>query len=189
MTLFSKNIKKLSDTHLVLHYRNTGKNSYFNELFERYYHLVYGVCLKYLKNESESADAVLMIFEKMSDDIKNTEITHFKSWLYTVSKNHCLMKIRSDNRKQKHVNQFEQEYSAELTLPEINEYELTESKIQKLEKAINQLKTGQKECIVLFYLEQNCYDEIAKITGFTNNEVRSHIQNGKRNLRILMTEE
>ncbi len=177
----------MTDVELVLEYQRSGNNRTVGVLFERYSHLVFGVCLKYLKNQPEAQDAVIQIFEKLLVDLKKNDITNFKSWLHTVSRNHCLMFIR------KHKKQWKQEQDmetaepfleAEDTLPEVQAKEL---KLTELEQAIQQLKPEQRAVIELFYIKEKCYDEVSEITGFTMKQVKSYIQNGKRNLKIIIT--
>ena len=167
---------------MVEHYKRSGDTALIGVLYNRYMTLVYGVCLKYLKDRDESKDAVMQIFEKLIVSLKEHQITHFKSWLYTTAKNHCLMTLRA--RKGRNF----QEFSADImengvsVHPE-NEPEM-ESNLVKLEKCIEHLAAEQKHCVTLFYLQHKCYKEIGEITGFDDNKVKSYIQNGKRNLKL-----
>lgn len=182
-----KHTSKLSDIELVAEYQKTENSKYVGELFNRYAHLVLGVCLKYLKNSAESQDAVMQIFEKLMDDLKRQNIQNFKSWLHVVSKNYCLMQLR----KKKKVNNGEVFENAEHTLEstnEIDEIQVKEAQLNQLEEAIEQLKPEQRNCIKLFYLEKKCYQEVASNTGFSEKQVKSYIQNGKRNLKLIITQ-
>lgn len=185
-----KSLKPLSDLELVLKFKESGDNSYLGEIFERYTHLVFGVCLKYLQDHDESKDAVMAIFEKLIDDLKKHEIANFKSWLHSVAKNHCLMFLRTQksvsfkNEEFKiHSNQF-MESDEFLHLFEENK---TEKEIGNLNDALKDLNEEQKLCIDLFYLKEKSYQEVSEETGFTMNQVKSFIQNGKRNLKIYLT--
>ena len=177
----------LSDNELITEFKNTKNNVFVGILFKRYSHLVLGLALKYLKNEDEAKDAVMQIFEKLLADLLKFNIEYFKSWLYTFSKNHCLMIIRSQQSKLK------KEMDLQINADSFMETESTlhpnkaeEKEIQYtlLEKAIEELSEEQKKCIELFYLKQKSYQEIIDITGYSVNEVKSFIQNGKRNLKI-----
>jgi RNA polymerase sigma factor (sigma-70 family) len=178
------------DTELITLFKETGNNSYVGELFKRYAHLVFGVCLKYLKDNDSSKDAVMQIFEKLLTDLNRHNIDNFKSWLYSVAKNHCLMILRNkhvefsfqDNIKNNNVIM---ETESQLHLSHENEKEI---ELNKLEKAIEELNSSQKICIELFYLKEKCYQEVSEITGYSMNEVKSYIQNGKRNLKIILSQ-
>ncbi len=192
MLFFKKNnIQSLSDNELLIQYKAGGSNSLVGELYKRYSHLVYGVCLKYLKNEEESKDAVLQIFENLLEDLKKHEVSNFKSWLHSVSRNHCLMFLRKQQTKLKRANEYEAVYQPEdsfdapFTVHEKIEKEVV---LTDLEMAITQLKKEQQLCITLFFLQEKRYNEVADITGFTIKQVKSYIQNGKRNLANLMLE-
>lgn len=156
-------------------------------LYTRYSHLVLGLSLKYLKDEDEAKDAVMQIFERLMIDLLKHEITYFKSWLYTYSKNHCLLIIRTKQSKLK--KEIDLQIHADSFMETENELhpntaEEKEKQYTALELAINELNEDQKKCIELFYLQNKSYNEIVDITGFSQNEVKSFIQNGKRNLKI-----
>lgn len=179
----------LSDLELVNEYKKTSDNTPVGVLFERYTHLVFGVCMKYLKDEEESNDAVMQIFEKLLADLKKHEITQFKGWLHSVARNHCLMYLRSKQSSLKKESEMRKDLQGDME----NGSELhptnnvKEEQLNKLESGIKQLNEEQKICIELFYLQNKCYQEVADITGYSLNQVKSFIQNGKRNLKIFLT--
>jgi len=155
-------------------------------LFERYSHLTLGVCLKYLKNYDEAQDAVINIFEKLIEDLLKHEVSNFSSWLHSVARNHCLMHLRSQQSKDKKIIAMQAEYLPDYDNMEVKEKEAKETELNNLEAAIEQLKPEQKICIELFYLQQKCYTEVATLSGFSLKQVKSYIQNGKRNLRLIL---
>jgi RNA polymerase sigma factor (sigma-70 family) len=173
-----------SDNELILLYRKTNDLSVIGELYIRYISLVYGVCLKYLKDRDDAKDAGMQVFEKLIETLKNHEIENFRSWLYVSARNHCLMQIRGKKGKFKEETDVPDVESPLLLHPQ-EENEL-EDNLEKLEDCIKRLIDGQQECIRLFYLGEKCYREITVITGFELNQVKSFIQNGKRNLKICM---
>jgi len=176
--------KRLSDQDLILRYKESGELAVVGELYNRYMSLVYGVCLKYLKDREESRDAVMQIFEKLVSTLREHDVTHFKSWLYASSRNHCLMQLRARKGKNfEEINDSFMETRVDMHLEDGSEME---SNLSKLENCIDQLVAEQKSCIQLFYIQQKCYKEIVTLTGFDDNKVKSYIQNGKRNLKICM---
>jgi len=174
----------LTDSELLNHYKKDGELSYLGELYTRYQSLVYGVCLKYLKDRDESKDAVMQLFEKLIQTLRTHEVDNFKSWLYVTTRNHCLMQIRS--RKGKFTHEFSSEIMENQLLLHLEDETELEGNLTKLEKCIETLINEQKQCIQLFFLQEKCYREIAQFTGFDLNQVKSFIQNGKRNLKICM---
>lgn len=183
----SKNITTLTDNELIAEYKKKGDNTVVGELYTRYSHLVYGVCLKYLKNEDESKDAVLEIFEQLLVDLLKHDVTNFKSWLHSVARNHCLMFLRKEQTQLKRANEYQYAYSetgSYETPFQVHEKETKEVQLTDLEKALAELKEEQRACIELFFLKEKCYEEVAEITGYTLLQVKSYIQNGKRNLSI-----
>lgn len=163
----------------------TEKQEHIGVLYTRYTHLILGLCLKYLKDEDVAKDAVMDIFEKMPSLLQKHQVTNFKSWLYSVSKNHCLMQMRKDKS---HLDIDMLNISSENFMEKDESEHLSKEKeLMNLEKAIDQLEEGQKQCIKLFYLNEKSYSEVVMETGFDMNKVKSYIQNGKRNLKIILT--
>lgn len=173
-----------TDEELLLQYRKDGNLETLGKLYDPYMPLVYGVCLKYLKNRDESKDAVMQIFEKLIAVLKTHQVDHFRSWLYVTARNYCLMQIRASKSRK-----FEQFDGVDMETTDAMHHEdaiESDLKIGRLEKCLEELVNEQKECVRLFYLQQKCYKEITVITGFDDNKVKSYIQNGKRNLKICM---
>ncbi|MEO6000833.1 MAG: sigma-70 family RNA polymerase sigma factor [Chitinophagaceae bacterium] len=181
---FLKNISTPGppDLELVRAYKQSNDPKLMGVLYERYMELVYGVCLKYLKNTEESKDAVMQIFEELILKIHRYEIDNFRNWLYTLAKNHCLMQLRSPkNIKTVEFNPLVMQSAENEHLDIVFQ---KEENLQKMEQCLQKLSTEQKESVELFYLQNKCYKEIADITGTDVSKVRSLIQNGRRNLKI-----
>lgn len=177
-----------TDVELLLQYKKTADSQWLGRLFERYSLLVFGVCMKYLRNATDAQDATQHVFEKALGEVGKYEIPYFKSWIYSVAKNHCLMQLRSRSSKPGTTDELPEETSAELlTDQELKMKELMmEEQSHQLIAAMKELGHDQQVCIQLFYLEKLSYHEIETKTGFSFSQVKSHIQNGKRNLRIIL---
>ena len=172
------------DSELVARYRESGDLGVLGELYGRYMDLVYGVCLKYLQEPEDAKDAVLNIFEELVTKLRRHEVENFKSWLYGLSKNHCLMRLRSQKRT-KGVKIDPSLVQSEESLHLDGELDKEES-FRQLEYCLGQLIADQRRVIELFYLEGKCYNQIVEQTGMEWNKVRSYIQNGRRNLKLCM---
>jgi RNA polymerase sigma factor (sigma-70 family) len=189
VVLLSSHIRNLSDSELVSKYKETGENICVGELFRRYVHLVYGVCMKYLKDEDIAKDLQSHIFERLLNDLLKHEIGNFKGWLFSVAKNHCLMYLRSNKSLLKNQKAFKNDHQPDMeSVHDLHHNPVLEKEkeLSRLETCIQQLQEGQKVCVDLFYLKEKSYKEIVEITGYTLNDVKSYIQNGKRNLKIFM---
>jgi len=183
---FIKNISHEADTdeELLTEYRQSRDIQLLGALYSRYMDLVYGACLKYLSDPARSQDAVMNIFEELVNKLHRHEVANFKSWLYTLAKNHCLMQLRSvRNKPLLELNTELVQSGEEMHLTGIIE---NEQSLDALHKCIDTLSAEQKSGITLFYLEEKSYREISEITGTDAGKVRSLIQNGRRNLKICM---
>ena len=176
----------LSDLELIESYKNSYDNTFVGELYKRYTHLIFGVCMKYLKNEDDAQDASIQIFEKLLTDLKKHEVHQFKAWLHMVCKNFCLMKLRSDSSKQKHFTEMQKDFvsimesSTELHLTIENKKEM---QLTYMEECMQGLNEDQRLCVELFYLQEKSYQQVVEATNYSMNNVKSFIQNGKRNLK------
>ena len=173
-----------SDDDLAGLYRQTGDKEIAGALYSRFGHLVLGLCFKYLRNRMDADDAAMQIFTGLMDDLRRHEVRHFKSWLYVYSKNYCLMQLRKKQSRLKKELEMNDEQVIVMDFSQDAHLNEREQQVLLLEQAIETLNDDQKKCIRLFYLENLSYAKISEWTGMTGNEVKSHIQNGKRNLRL-----
>jgi RNA polymerase sigma factor (sigma-70 family) len=181
---FIKNIPSLtSDNELINKYKASADLALLGELYQRYMELVYGVCLKYMKDPEEAKDCVMSIFEELVSKLQKHQVENFKGWLYQLAKNHCLMKLR----KKKII-----PVNIDLSNVHLQENEHPslefgkEENFKQMELCLSQLTDLQRQVIELFYLQNKCYKEIAGAMAMKLNTVRSFIQNGRRNLKICM---
>jgi RNA polymerase sigma-70 factor (ECF subfamily) len=174
--------KDFNEAELIAEYRRTGDLELLGSLYEKYMPLVYGLCLKYYKDEEQSKDAVMQIFEQLISKLRIHEISNFKSWLYTLARNQCLMDLRASG-KYEHIN-LDDNFVEKADDFHLDLNDAKEQKINVMEKCMEKLPEEQRVCIDLFYLQQKCYKEVADSTGYDMNKVKSYIQNGKRNLKI-----
>jgi len=174
-----------TDQELLEKFQADHNNEWLGILLQRYTLLLLGVCMKYLKNEDDAKDSVQQIFLKVIQELQKYKVDYFKSWLYMVAKNHCLMKLRDKQHK----------IPAELTdrlmatadeETDWNALTQTDLSLDLMETSLKELNPEQLQCVTLFYLEKKSYQEITETTGFSMLQVKSYIQNGKRNLKILI---
>lgn len=190
MRLFSwKKHSTLSDVELISLYRSSGDKVHVGELYKRYAHLVYGCCLQYFRDREQARDAVVQIFEKLFDELLKREPDNFKGWLGFVARNFCISELRKMKTRTERQEAFLREeddhstndaYADEETLSK-------ETSLQRVEAAVRELSEEQRVCIELFFFKEKSYKEITEITGYPEKQVKSCIQNGKRNLKIILT--
>lgn len=173
----------ITDNELLRLHQQDGNSEWIGVLLERYTLLLLGVCMKYLKDETEARDAVQQIFLKVLTEVSKYKIDFFKSWIYMVAKNHCLMKLRTGPARR--MQDIEGQH---ITAPEDKKEQLLQDErtFTLLEEAIEELNPEQKTCVSLFYLQKRSYQQITEQTGYDLLKVKSYIQNGKRNLKLLL---
>ena len=174
-----KKYKLKTDEELVTLYKLERSSICIAVIYERYGHLVMGTCMKYLKNEVESQDITMQIFEELHSKLLKHDINYFKSWLYMVTKNECFMFLRKS--KSQNTTDFSESYDVEQTIEDVQS---KEKSLELLENAIEDLKPEQKRCVKLFYLEEKSYQQISAELNLSLMQVKSAIQNGKRNIKL-----
>ena len=198
--MFFKRFRKArptSDADFVAAYKATGNLDMLGELYERHMDMVYAVCFKYLRDEADSKDAVMQLFEQLIVDLRRYEVTNFKSWLHSVARNQCLMHLRS---QRVHVSDGDSDLLNEdrpvsesfavwpdAARPDENDAALdVERHLSRLPDALHRLPEPQRVCIDLFYLQQKSYADVADLTGYDLKQVKSYLQNGRRNLKLIL---
>jgi RNA polymerase sigma factor (sigma-70 family) len=174
----------IDDTELLQRFYADKDNEWLGILLQRYTMLLLGVCMKYLKNEEEAKDAVQQVFLKAINELHKYKVDYFKSWVYMVAKNHCLMKLRDKGKYTAEVNG--QLMATPDEIVDKNNYIEKDKALTAMAQALTQFNKEQQLCVTLFYLEKKSYQEITVQTNFSLLQVKSHIQNGKRNLKLLM---
>ena len=172
----------ISDAELLAKHQQSGNKQWLGILLERYTGLLFGTCMKYLKNEEQAKDAVQFIYLKVLDSIHKYQVQFFKSWLYMLTKNYCLQLLQTKKTEVLNTN----EWAIEQEEDWLNKLLHKEKQLELLEQSITLLNREQQQCIALFYLQKKSYGEIVSITNFTQLQVKSYIQNGKRNLKLMM---
>ena len=176
--------KHITDQELLERFYADHDNEWLGILLERYTLLLFGVCMKYLKNEEQAKDSVQQIFLKAITELQKYRVEYFKSWIYMVAKNHCLMQLR--DKPGKNTIEIKETIPAGNDEPDKEELLLNEKTYQYMEEALKELNPDQQLCVTLFYIEKKSYQQITEQTGYSMMQVKSHIQNGKRNMKILI---
>lgn len=177
--------KNITDQQLLENFYEDKDKQWLGILLQRYTLLLLGVCMKYLKNEEEAKDSVQQVFLKAITELQKYRVDYFKSWIYMVAKNHCLMKLRDKQGRltveinEKLVTTHEEEFDKQKFLED-------EKTMELLTASLKELNQEQQQCVTLFYLQKKSYQEISRTTGFSMMQVKSYIQNGKRNLKLLI---
>lgn len=177
--------KHITDRQLLERFYADHDMQWLGVLLQRYTLLLLGVCMKYLKNEEEAKDSVQQIFLKTITELQKYRVEYFKSWIYMVAKNHCLMKLRNRYAKIP-VELTEKLLSTPGVDAGLQAAVQNDRMMGLMEDALKELNHEQQQCVTLFYLQKQSYQQITGQTGYSMLQVKSYIQNGKRNLRLLI---
>ncbi|WP_199118133.1 RNA polymerase sigma factor [Pedobacter sp. ASV28] len=182
---FIKNTSRIGeqdDLSLVTAYQKSGDLEVLGTLYNKYMHLVFGVCFNYFKDEEQSKDAVMQIFEELVVKLRIHQVQNFKSWLHVLTRNHCLMALRKSSKNPTVT--MEDNFVENSDVVHLDIDDTKETQLTIMEKCMETLSEEQRRSVDLFYLQEKCYKEVADLTGYDILKVKSYIQNGKRNLKI-----
>lgn len=187
MPEFSGKYRDHADEELLRLYSVSGNLDVLAALYGRYMHLVFGVAFKFLQDREEARDAVMQIFENLITELPRHRVRAFQSWLYVLTRNHCLMILRSKKQEGKKLEGLKIEHDFMESGEDVHPIDRDDpSSEEALRECLEQLKDEQKQCIELFYYQQQSYREISEALKLEEKKVKSHLQNGKRNLKICL---
>lgn len=179
----------ISDDDLLDRYLKTGNNQWLGALLERYTVLLFGLCMRNLKDPHQAKDVVQQVQLKVIQHVGKYKIDYFHAWIYKIAINECTMQVRKRRRLLTEVTEVTEETEDAARLdPGVHEvFESVEDRqVRRLMDALDELTQAQQTCIRMFYLEDKSYQTISRETGFTMKEIKSHIQNGKRKLKMML---
>ena len=179
---YKDDIKILSDHDLIAQYRRDGHMFCMEELYRRYGFLIYGICLQILRNAEDARECTMISFEKAISELRKTEVSNVGPWLHSVARNQCLMFLRGEKRRAERQARYAA--SSEATDNELERFELGDEKASLISRAMHVLSEPQRKCVELFYFKEKSYKEVAESTGFGLEEVKSNLQNARRNLKL-----
>jgi RNA polymerase sigma-70 factor (ECF subfamily) len=174
-----------SDERLIAAYLASEDACYVAELFGRYSDMIFGLCLKHLKDVQHSEDTSYELFEHLLIKLKTQNIQVFKPWLYRTASNLCLDKLRKskNNIMVSLEDRFE---TARDTMDISADVSEREALLARIDHCLQTLNDDQRQCIDLFYFQEKSYQDISEQLSISWATTRSYIQNGKRNLKICM---
>ncbi len=173
------------DDRLLAEFIETGDAVLLGELYTRHMPLVYGLCLKYLGSAPDAEDATMEIFEELADKLARHRVRNFRSWLWSVARNHCLQRLRREKRSMRV--DFDDRFMESAPLVHLlSEGTGDETALVAMERCMEKLPERQREAVEMFFMEHRSYADIADATLGEVKRVKSYIQNGKRNLRLCM---
>ncbi len=159
-----------------------GDKEAFTWLVDTYRDMIYTVCLRMLTSEADAAEAAQDVFVKAYrylDSFK--EKSKFSTWLYRIAYNHCISEIR---KKVKLIDLVDEVPDGEVNESDLDGLDLisAEERRRYLKMAIESLPETDGVVVTLFYYEELSLEEIAKITGLTNSNIRIKLHRSRKKM-------
>ncbi len=185
----NKNISEVAT--LLQKYKESKEVIYIGEIYSRYIHLVYGVCLAEINSRQKAQIAVMNIYDKLIAKESLPEEKDFKLWLYVVTLNYCRALKGELTEKDKQFEiiddlmwKAEVEYHYNLTTFNTESYTFALNKILKSNE--NELTNTQKSYLHYFYKQKKSYSEIATIENTTTEKVMQLLKTTRKQINSLI---
>ena len=145
--------------------------------------IIHKVCSIYCDNEEDRNDLVQEILAQLWKSFPSfRNESKFTTWMYRVALNTAITSFKKYKRQPDRTPLSIQNLQIADEIVSSD----TEDHIRLLRDAVSKL-TGIEKSIILLYLENNSYEDIAEITGITQNYVRVKMNRIKKKLKVLMT--
>lgn len=175
--------KNAREAEWVELFRTTGHNEYFERLYELCRKKVYARCLQLLRNSTEAEDVTHEVFLRAFEKFSSLKGGNFSGWVSKIACNLCLNRIRDGITHRRLLEESQLETKA--LQPASVERETIQAEYMRIAHGIIQeLQPEQRKVLLLKYLEGLSYREIEQITGYDGNQVRSYLQNARRNFQL-----
>lgn len=157
----------------------------FLEIIKKNQGIIHKVCNIYCDDQEDKNDLFQEIVAQLWKSFPSfREESKFSTWMYRVALNTAITSFKKTKRR---PDQNRLTYD-NFQLKDENYDSEIEEEIKNLHRAVSQL-TGVEKSIVLLYLESKKYEEIAEITGITQNYVRVKMNRIKKKLKKFMETE
>jgi len=164
-----------------------GDTNAFSFLVKRYENMVFTIALKMMHNREEAEDVAQEAFIKSFKALKRFKgDAKFSTWLYRISYNHCLDKIK-EKKRFVHPENIDEFNNAELDIDSdiLSVIEAKERSVI-IEEALKKLKNEEQLIMTLYYFEEQSIKEIGKVLGINPNNVKIKLYRSRNKLVSLL---
>lgn len=179
MSVHSIGLSHYTDEQLVRLYVDTQRNTFFEELYERYADKVYRKCLSFVKDQAKAEDFTHDIFLKLILRVGTfNESSKFSTWLFSITYNYCMDQLRV------HKKLAEDELDETIDIAdEPEEFDDIELEAKKLKKALEVLSHDERTILLMKYQDGFSIRDIADTFGFTESAVKMRLKRTKEKLK------
>jgi len=163
---------------LVRRVRDEGDRAAFDRLVERHQRWLHAVCSRMLRSDDAGRDAAQEVFARALERLSTLRGENFPGWLKVIAVNHCLNTIDRNKR----LVPIEHADTAPAPGPSPDARLLHAERVALARRLVARLPDKQKVVFCMKYIDGFSYDEIERLTGFSGNEVKSFLQNARRNV-------
>jgi RNA polymerase sigma factor, sigma-70 family len=146
----------------------------YNECVSTYADNVYRFILKNLRHEEDARDVVQSAYEKMWKNRENVDATTAKSYLFTVAHNQMIDHLRKSKRVK-----LKEEFNEQVMVTDKQQHNLK----KVLNEALGRLNETQRSLVMLKDYEGYNYEEIGKIMGLSESQVKVYLHRARIQLK------
>lgn len=174
----------LSDELVIEKYLGSQDTNYFNILYDRYSNKVFAKCISMLKNDVEAEDAVQDIFMKVLLSLsKFKQNSLFSTWLFSITYNFCIDKIRKRNKRRKLEVEVEDISNLEGVEDDTPDQDILETNVLQMKQVLEQLKVADKAVLLMKYQDDLSIIEMTEILDSSVSATKMKIKRAKERFR------
>ena len=174
-------MKNYSDEELVRLYVETQRNTYFEELYERYSDKVFRKCLSFVKDRAKAEDFTHDIFIKLIVKIGSfKETSRFSTWLFSITYNFCMDQLRSNKKAPETELDEDMDLANEYEADELEEVEM---EAVRLRQALDKIAPDERTIVLMKYQDDFSIKEIADVFNITESAVKMRLKRTREKLK------
>jgi RNA polymerase sigma factor (sigma-70 family) len=179
MSVHSIGMNRYTDEQLVRLYVDTQRNTFFEELYERYADKVYRKCLTFVKDQAKAEDFTHDIFLKLIVRIGTfRETSKFSTWLFSITYNYCMDQLRLTKKMAE--NELTETFDIVEESEDIEEIEMD---AQRLRQVLENISPQERTILLMKYQDDFSIKDIADTFGLTESAVKMRLKRTKEKLR------
>ena len=176
-----------NDEEILISAIKNGNSKAYAQLVERYKDLVFSLAIRMLKNREEaeevSQDAFIKVFRSLESFKGDSK---FSTWIYRVTYNACLDRIKKNKKYQNDVAIDEFTFNKLDDIDNALDQMIVEERNLLIKKSINKLQENDAALLTLFYFEELSLIEISEIINIEVNTVKVQLYRARKKLAVIL---
>lgn len=175
----SNAIRDRSETELVTELLARRDGRIFEELYRRSRRKIFGVCFNLLGEAAAAEDACHDAYIRAWEKLDSLRGSDFTAWVRRIAANRCY-----DELRRRRPDELDENHPEPATDHRIDRSVIARQELDRAIDVIASLEEHQRRVFLLRHIDHHSYEEISEATGFDAKQVKSYLQNARRNFHL-----